>query len=192
MTTVFFVRHAEPNYQNHDDASRELSLKGLADRKLVTEFLSNKLVNKVFSSPYKRAIDTIKDFTDKYNHQIILIDDFRERKVGNQWISNFSKFSAEQWSDFDYKLEDGESLKETQTRNVNALNKILKQNKDKTIVVGSHGTALSTIINYFDKSFAYSDFKKIQFLMPWIVRFDFKNYDCVNIKMKNLFDIKEN
>ena len=36
MTHVYFVRHAEPNYENHDDSSRELSSKGLADRVLVT------------------------------------------------------------------------------------------------------------------------------------------------------------
>lgn len=38
MTKVYYVRHAEPNYDNHDDALRELTLKGLDDRKLVTEF----------------------------------------------------------------------------------------------------------------------------------------------------------
>ena len=42
MTIVYFVRHAEPNYKNHDDMSRELSDKGLIDRKLVTEFLADK------------------------------------------------------------------------------------------------------------------------------------------------------
>lgn len=35
MTTVYFVRHAEPNYNNHDDELRELTEKGLEDRKLV-------------------------------------------------------------------------------------------------------------------------------------------------------------
>lgn len=42
MTTVYFVRHAEPNYNNHNDELRELSPKGLKDRKLVTDFLSDK------------------------------------------------------------------------------------------------------------------------------------------------------
>ena len=37
MTTVYFIRHAEPNYNNHDDMSRDLSPKGLEDLKLVTE-----------------------------------------------------------------------------------------------------------------------------------------------------------
>ena len=41
MTRVYFVRHAEPNYDNHDDALRELSPKGMEDRKLVTDFLAD-------------------------------------------------------------------------------------------------------------------------------------------------------
>lgn len=36
MTHIYFVRHAQLNYDNHDDFSRELSEKGLEDRKLAT------------------------------------------------------------------------------------------------------------------------------------------------------------
>lgn len=28
MTNVYFVRHAQPNYENHDDLTRELTEKG--------------------------------------------------------------------------------------------------------------------------------------------------------------------
>lgn len=45
MTNVYFVRHAQPNYENHDDLPRELTEKGLQDRKLVTEFLRDKEVS---------------------------------------------------------------------------------------------------------------------------------------------------
>ena len=41
MTNVYFVRHAQPNYENHDDPTRELTEKGLQDRKLVTELMKN-------------------------------------------------------------------------------------------------------------------------------------------------------
>lgn len=41
MTNVSFVRHAQPNYENHDDLTRELTEKGLQDRKLVTELMKN-------------------------------------------------------------------------------------------------------------------------------------------------------
>ena len=62
MTIVYFVRHAEPNYENYDDRNRELTAKGLADRKIVTNYLADKGIEAVLSSPYKRAIDTVRDF----------------------------------------------------------------------------------------------------------------------------------
>lgn len=38
MTTVYFVRHAEPNFQNHDDLTRELSARGLKDSTTINYF----------------------------------------------------------------------------------------------------------------------------------------------------------
>ncbi len=121
MTTVYFVRHAEPNYNNHNDALRELSPKGTKDRKLVTDFLSDKEIDIVLSSPYKRAVDTIKDFADLNGLDIETIDSFRERKVDSGWIDNFTSFAQKQWNDFSYKLSDGECLQEVQDKNVSAL-----------------------------------------------------------------------
>ena len=49
MTKIFFVRHAEPNYENHDDRIRELSPRGMEDRKKVTAFLADKNIDIVIS-----------------------------------------------------------------------------------------------------------------------------------------------
>lgn len=32
-TTFYFIRHAEPNYNNHDDVLRELTEKGIVSSK---------------------------------------------------------------------------------------------------------------------------------------------------------------
>ena len=189
MTTIFFVRHAEPNYMNHDELSRELTEKGLRDSKLVTRFLSDKGIDIVFSSPYKRAIDTIRDFSESEGLEIHLEDDFRERKVDSGWIEDFTSFCKAQWADFDYKFSDGETLGEVQARNIAALNRLLSEYRNKTIVVGSHGTALSTIINFYDKQFGYDDFERIKGLMPWIVKFTFENDICTEIQSYNLFEL---
>ena len=90
---------------NHDDKSRALTEKGLRDSKLVTRFLSGKGVDIVFSSPYKRAIDTIRDFSESEGLEIHLEDDFRERKVDSGWIQDFTSFCKTQWADFDFKLQ---------------------------------------------------------------------------------------
>ena len=182
MTKVYFIRHAEPNYSNHDDLLRELTPKGMEDRKIVTEYLSNKKIDVVLSSPYKRAVMTLEDFAGKYGFKIETINDFHERVVGNEWIDNFFEFSKNQWADFDYKLEGGECLHEVQARNIAALKEVLKKYEGKNIAIGTHGTALSTIINYYDKSFGYSDFEKVRNVMPWIVAFEFNGEKCLSIK----------
>lgn len=182
MTKVFFVRHARPNYDNHDDLLRELSPQGMKDRSLVTEFLSDKDIDIIFSSPYKRAVDTLKPFAEQCGLDIEMIEDFKERKVDASWIEDFTEFARKQWNDFNYKLSGGECLKEVQDRNVSALYEILKKHPGKNIVIGSHGTALCTLINYFERSFGYDDFERVKGIMPWIVEFDFDdNAVCVGI-----------
>lgn len=139
----------------------------------------DKRIDIVLSSPYKRAIDTIKDFADCYGFEIRIIDEFRERKVESGWIEDFTLFTKRQWNDFSYKLSDGECLQEVQTRNIMALRSVLDKYAGKNIVVGSHGTALSTIIHYYDNSFGYCDFEKIKDVMPWIVGFAFFHFSRV-------------
>ena len=187
MTNIYFVRHAEPNYNNHDDLTRELSPKGMMDRELVTEFLNDKQVDIVLSSPYKRAVDTVARFASLRNLPITTIHDFRERKVDSIWIDDFDAFTRNQWADFNYKLTDGETLAEVQKRNIAALQEVIEKYRGKTVVVGSHGTALSTIINHFIPQFSIEEFMRIKSIMPWIVHFAFSDSECVKIEEFDLF-----
>ncbi len=75
-----------------------------------------------------------------------------------------------QWEDFSYRLPDGECLDEVQKRNIAALNKVLEEYRDKNIVIGTHGTALSVIIKYFNDDYCWKDFEGIISKMPWAVK----------------------
>lgn len=191
MTTVYFVRHAEPDLENHDDATRGLSAKGLKDRELVTAFFRDKEINAVFSSPFERAVSTIRPLAEAKNLSIQTIHDFRERCVEAGWIEDFQDFCRKQWTDFSYRRGGGECLREVQQRNVAALETLLTKYEGRTFVVGSHGTALSTIINHYDNSFGYEDFERIKGLMPWLVRFDFEGKKCISICQFNPFEETE-
>ncbi|MDF2881782.1 MAG: Phosphoglycerate mutase [Clostridiaceae bacterium] len=187
MTKVYFVRHATPDFSVKDDLTRPLTEQGAKDSKKVTEFLLNNNITKVYSSPYKRAIDTVKDFAETSHLRINIIDDFRERKIDSVWIEDFDNFSKEQWADFNYKLTDGESLYEVQKRNITALKEILKENGDENIVIGTHGTALSTIINYYDKNFDFSEFQRIKSLMPLVVCMNFHGDNVIKVEEFRIF-----
>ncbi len=182
MTTIYFIRHAEPDYNNHDDFFRPLTDKGMKDRIKVTNYLLDKKIDVILSSPFIRAVDTVADFAKNVGLSIETVDDFRERKIDNVWIEDFNGFCKQQWSDFNYKLTDGESLNEVQIRNIRALEEVVDKYNDKNIVIGSHGTALSTIINYYDKSFDYDNFNAIRSVMPWVVKFEFEDKKCIFIE----------
>ncbi len=182
MTKIYFIRHAKPDYTNHDDHARPLTEEGREDCKKVTEFLSDKHITKAFSSPYIRSIDTIKDYTQKAGLKIDIIDDFRERCLDNVWVEDFNAFAKEQWNNFDYKLTNGESLNEVQKRNIAALQCVLLGNANENIVIGTHGTALSTIINYYNNKFDYAEFDRIKTYMPFAVCFEFEGTDIVKIQ----------
>ena len=186
MTNIYFVRHAEPDFNIKCDVSRPLTEKGKQDSIKVLDFFKDKNIDILLSSPYKRAIDTIKPFANHIQKDIELIDDFRERKIDDCWIEDFEKFSINQWENFNYKLNNGESLKEVQNRNIKALDTVLTLHTNKNIVIGSHGTSLSTIINFYNPSFKYGDFKKIKNIMPLIVKFSFNNKSLEKIEFFNI------
>lgn len=187
MTELYFVRHAEPDYENHDDMSRPLTEKGMRDRLLAADFLSDKDISAVYSSPFKRAVDTVQPLADRLNLPVLTDADFRERKVDSVWVEDFDAFSRQQWSDFDYRLTDGETLRTVEERNFAAVQRVLKSCPDAAVAIGSHGTALSTLIHRFDKSFGYDAFQAIKRKMPWIVRFTFEGETCVKITEYDVF-----
>lgn len=188
MTThIYLIRHCEPNYDNHDDFSRELTDKGLQDRQLIVNFFNELTIDNIFSSPYKRAVDTIDPLAKAKALDIKIIPEFRERKIDSVWIEDFTAFSKAQWHDFSYKLSDGESLQEVQNRNITALNNILENNHQQTIAISSHGTAISTIMNHYLNTFGYREFNQLKSLMPFIIEMSFENKSCLSINLYNPF-----
>ena len=190
MGAIYFVRHAESDFRVHDDFSRPLTEDGVKNSLLVTNYLKDKDINYIYSSPYIRAVDTIKSLADELNISIECIDSFKERRISN-WIDDFDTFSKRQWKDFDYKLADEESLKEVQFRNVTALMELVQLHPETNCVIGSHGTALSTIINYFNPYFGFEDFSKMRELMPWIVKFTFDHENFINMESIDVFKNNE-
>lgn len=188
MTQLYFVRHAQPLYSNHDDAARELSPKGMEDRKLVTKFLMDKEIDAVLSSPYVRAVDTVRHFADTVRMPIIHMPDFRERGVAGEWIDNFDTFCRSQWADFEYHLPGGECLREVQQRNIAGITRVLREYEGQRVVIGGHGTSIATVLNYYDPTFGYEGFEGIRRLMPWIVRLDFDADTFLGMEQFKLLD----
>ena len=188
MTKIYFVRHAQPEHAWEDDRTRPLTGEGRRDSAIVFEFLKDKHIDAFYSSPYKRSVDTIADSADFFGKDIITDEDLREREKGENG-NNHGMFHK-RWADHNYHEEGGESIAMVQKRNMRALTEILRDNIDKEVVVGTHGTALSTILNFYDKSFGCDDFLRIVDRMPYVIELDFEGDELVG-KVEHCYVFKE-
>ncbi|MCR5323195.1 MAG: histidine phosphatase family protein [Lachnospiraceae bacterium] len=168
-TTVIFVRHAQSLHPYSDDRTRPLTDEGMIDRRIVLDTLKNRQIDVFLSSPYQRSIDTIITTADSFGMKIKTDERFRERKSG----TDASGMLERRWADFSFAEEGGENLESVQKRNIEALKEVLDLYKGKTVVIGTHGTALSCILNYYDRSFGVNDFLRIVNWMPFIVELIF-------------------
>lgn len=184
MTEVYFVRHAQPDYSVCDDRTRPLTDEGKSDTHAVADLLKSRNVGFVASSPYIRAIDTVGLYSIWTGLDVNVYEDFRERNAGSWRGDDFFEYIEKQWADFDYHIMDGESLREVQTRNIRALKLVLEEHNGERMAVATHGTALSTILNYYYPEFDFKCFKKIVDFMPFIIRLDFDGEKCVNSQVE--------
>lgn len=188
MTSLYFIRHAQPDHDWGDDRTRPLSDGGLEDSRKVTKFISNLKIDYYISSPYQRSIDTIRESSVTHGLSIHIDERFKERKKGING-NNFKMFQK-RWKDFNFYEVGGESLNMVQKRNIEAIFDILNSHKDENIVIGTHGTALSTILNFFEPSYCCNDFLRIIDFMPYIIRLDFDGNNYIG-KEELLFIKKE-
>lgn len=181
MIKVFFVRHAQPEHDWKDDRTRPLTGEGKIDSQSVKLFLKDKKIDSFYSSPYKRSIDTIADSAAYFDKEIHTDERFREREKGADG-NNHGMF-RKRWENHQFHEEGGESLAMVQERNIAALSDILIENQNKSeersIVIGTHGTALSTILNYYNRDYNCDSFLRIIDWMPYIIELDFDGENLV-------------
>ena len=176
MTHLYFVRHAQPDMSWTEPATRPLTELGLSDRAAVTSALSQFKIDAFLSSPYKRSYDTIAPCAEAFGMEIKTDERLIEQVQGENPVP----FREIQWADFSLCEPGGEPLGEVQVRNISALNDMLREYRNKSVVIGTHGKALGTILNYFDDSFRFAGYNRIRLCMPYILRLDFDGSELVS------------
>lgn len=177
-TKVIFVRHAQSLHPYSDDRTRPLTDAGMHDRSIVLDSLKERHIDAFLSSPYRRSIDTIKTTADYFGMKIKTDERFRER----QWGVDASRMLEKRWSDFSFAEAGGENLSSVQKRNMEALKEVIQSYGGKTVVIGTHGTALSSMLKYYDRSFGLKDFLRIVNRMPYIVELTFDGGSLIEKK----------
>ena len=146
------MRHSEPfkptNINNSDSLQQQnekwpLTISGEKRAEQMSRNRELSDFDVVISSHYVRAIATAKYFT---NDRVLVDENFGERKFGvNTWEELPEDFERKQFSDFDYHLENGESLNDVIKREYRSLMEIIHQYGDKKVLIVGHATAFTAL-----------------------------------------------
>ncbi|EUJ41919.1 histidine phosphatase family protein [Brochothrix campestris] len=184
MMKIVFVRHAQKERQSYvKDKELPLTAAGLASSLALVRQLEGYQFDRAFSSPFKRAKDTIAPLVVANDLALTECEDLQERRVKAEGVIKPADYVARQWADFDYKLTGGESLAEVQARLIAKINAFALAYPQQTLLIGTHGTALATILNYYDASFGLADYLQLKPLMPYVLEARFEGTTLVGMKV---------
>lgn len=136
MTEVLVVRHAQAARQELPNAERPLSEEVMKDARELTTKLASLGINFIYSSPYKRAIETVEPLCKATGLEVQIRDDLRE------------------------STED-EDFPEVRNRMVSAIEEIVFRNPEQRVVVCTHGGTSWGLISSFDPDFGYEQYKEV-------------------------------
>ena len=107
--TYYFIRHAHSIY-TPDEINRPLSDKG-QESLAQLDFLADKPITAIYSSPYRRAIQTVEPLAQSLKLTIQSDERLIERKLSSQAIADqdFEKSLMQLWSQPTFSLVGGES-----------------------------------------------------------------------------------
>ena len=156
-TTVYLLRHAESRpsatVKEPDWPLSELGKKQARD---IVPTLARLGIDHVYTSPFLRAVETAKPFADCAGKPLHIHDDLREQL--SLWADSEADFMDQmrkKWEDFHFAPPGGESNAECQLRIVNAVRDIIRRHPGRTLLVSSHGNAISLLLNSIHTSFGF-------------------------------------
>jgi 2,3-bisphosphoglycerate-dependent phosphoglycerate mutase len=152
VTTLILVRHAQ-SAPSADLPERDFPLSELGRRQAVelAPALAALGVDTLASSPYLRAVDTLRPYAEQAGLPIATDEDLRERKLAGNWTDLSGPEEAEaairrMHADLDFCLEGGETGRACIARFDAALARVVASNPGRTIAVGSHGGVLGHLL----------------------------------------------
>ena len=133
----------------------ELSTLGRRQAEMTAEYVSSAYkVDKIYSSTLTRSYDTAKTISARIKIPIISIDDLREIHPGEWQGLHFDELQKKYADSYGVWLSDigkaktpsGESVKELYDRVWRAVENIVKENPDGTVVISTHATPIRAIL----------------------------------------------
>lgn len=158
MTTFVLIRHAESAWSA--DEERPLTVAGRQAADVLPARLDGHAITAIYSSPYRRARETVSPLATRLGLPISEVRDLRERTLGS-FAGSFEDAVAATWSDFAFAHPGGESSRDAQERALAVVGSVARRHPGETVVLASHGNLLALLLHRFDPRIGFEFWKSM-------------------------------
>lgn len=187
--TVYFVRHGEKQHSSSHNSilKKELDLTkaGLLQAEFAGRCLASVDIHRIYSSDYRRAVQTAKKIREVTGASISIDIRFGERVLFTEEASAglAKKEFLKSQSNWDYKTRGGESINESVVRFSAGVNSIITSDLS-TVVIVTHGRVLQS---YFKRLFFGDRFSGIDLVIGFCDIYKVEYEDGVPISCDFMF-----
>lgn len=157
MKNVYVVRHCKADGQEPDAKLTEL---GIQQAENLAEFLLEKDIDFIISSPFKRAYRTIAPLAEQIGIEVVFDDRLAERILSSKNHSDWRDMLRKTYDDLDICYEGGESSNTAMSRANSVIMDVLN-GENKNIVLVSHGNLISLLLKYFDDRIGFKEWESL-------------------------------
>lgn len=162
MKQLILIRHCQSEGQHKDSP---LTLHGVNQAHRLALFLREHelQVDRIISSPFMRAMETIRPFANEENIPIEQDVRLEERVLSDEPIDDWLDVLETSFQDFDFSLSGGESTNDALQRGLEVLHEMWQDHTHDCGVIVTHGNLLSILLAHFIKEFGFEDWKQLKY-----------------------------
>jgi 2,3-bisphosphoglycerate-dependent phosphoglycerate mutase len=178
MTSLYLVRHAHADWSPDD--GRPLSTRGRRDATTLVDLLSTAPITAIYSSPSRRALETVQVLAEQRRIDPVIVADLRERTLVVPPGMDFERAVKTAWGDPASTTPGGESNTLAQARGLAAIHTILAEQPHGHSVVATHGNLLALILNGLKPTYGFEFWRNLTF--PDVYELKFEQTALTNVR----------
>jgi len=166
---IYLIRHCEAMGQ---PAEAALTERGFKQAEELAELLKGKEIKRIISSPYLRAIQSIKPLSMLKGIEIETDDRLVERKLSEKDLPDWFQKLENTFEDLDLKFDSGESSNEAMQRAIDVVEGAL--DGDDHIAMVTHGNLFALLLKHFNDEIGFDFWRSLRNPDVWLLEFSSK------------------
>lgn len=154
---IYLVRHCKAAGQ---EPEASLTAEGERQAERLADFLAGRKVDRIVSSPFERAVASVRPYADMAGIAIETDERLAERVLSAEPLPDWMERLKASFDDLDAKWPGGESSREAMARGYGVIRECWSRPETNTVVV-THGNLMALILKACHDRYGYEDWSSL-------------------------------